>query len=582
MSDSTQWWRGSVIYQIYPRSFMDARGDGVGDLPGITAKLDYVAELGVDAIWISPFFPSPMKDFGYDVTDYRGVDPMFGSFHDFQMLLERAHGLGLKVIIDLVLSHTSDQHHWFVQSRSSRENQKSDWYVWADPKPDGTPPNNWLSFFSGSAWTFDSRRRQYYLHNFLSCQPDLNFHNPAVRKEQLDNARFWLDLGVDGFRLDTSNFYFHSLALQDNPALGSGELKTPSVPASNPYSMQRHQFDISQPENLGFLSELRALMDEYPGTMTVGEISDDRPLERMVEYTIGEDRLHMAYTFDLFDAEFSAQRLRDIIEHFQYYAGDAWPCWALSNHDVMRVVSRWTQHENLEQQGPLVAKLATVMLCSLYGSLCLYQGEELGLPEADVPYERLVDPYGLALWPDYKGRDGCRTPMPWTSGEYGGFTSTEPWLPVDGHHRQLSVERQLADADSTLRVTREFLHWRKSQPAMVDGTLILGDFDDDLLGWLRVSRDQAILAVFNLTDETRHTSLPDGAGEIVYQAGFSAHLENGELTLPAFQAAFVHVDRASIDPRALIDQEPDPERKGFLSRLLGSLMGQDEGGARQG
>ncbi|WP_353980139.1 alpha-amylase family glycosyl hydrolase [Salinicola endophyticus] len=580
MIENTAWWRGSVIYQIYPRSFMDARGDGIGDLPGITSKLDYVAELGVDAIWVSPFFPSPMKDFGYDVTDYRGVDPMFGSFHDFQMLLERAHELGLKVIIDLVLSHTSDQHHWFVQSRSSRDNQKADWYVWADPKPDGTPPNNWLSFFTGSAWTFDSRRRQYYLHNFLSCQPDLNFHNPAVRRAQLDNARFWLDMGVDGFRLDTSNFYFHSQGLENNPALGSGELKTPSVPASNPYAMQRHQFDISQPENLGFLRELRELMEEYPGTTTVGEISDDRPLERMVEYTTGNDRLHMAYTFDLFDARFEAKQLRDVIEHFQYYAVDAWPCWALSNHDVMRVVSRWTDHEHLEQHGPLVARLATVMLCSLYGSVCLYQGEELGLPEADVPYERLVDPYGLALWPEYKGRDGCRTPMPWSEGDRGGFSSVEPWLPVDVHHRRLCVDRQLADADSTLNVTRAFLHWRKAQSAMVDGTLILSDFDDELLGWLRVSRDQAILAVFNLTAETRTTGLPEGAGEIVYRQGFNPELVEGQLRLPPFQAAFIEIARDSIDPRALIEQEPDLERKGFLSRLLGSLMGQEEGGTR--
>ncbi|WP_110690742.1 alpha-amylase family glycosyl hydrolase [Salinicola endophyticus] len=580
MSENTAWWRGSVIYQIYPRSFMDARGDGVGDLPGITSKLDYVAELGVDAIWISPFFPSPMKDFGYDITDYRGVDPMFGSFHDFQMLLERAHELGLKVIIDLVLSHTSDQHHWFVQSRSSRDNQKADWYVWADPKADGTPPNNWLSFFTGSAWTFDSRRRQYYLHNFLSCQPDLNFHNPAVRRAQLDNARFWLDMGVDGFRLDTSNFYFHSQGLENNPALGSGELKTPSVPASNPYAMQRHQFDISQPENLGFLHELRTLMEEYPGTTTVGEISDDRPLERMVEYTTGSDRLHMAYTFDLFDARFEAKQLRDVIEHFQYYAVDAWPCWALSNHDVMRVVSRWTDHEHLEQHGPLVAKLATVMLCSLYGSVCLYQGEELGLPEADVPYERLVDPYGLALWPEYKGRDGCRTPMPWSEGDRGGFSSVEPWLPVDVHHRRLCVDRQLASTDSTLNVTRAFLHWRKAQSAMVDGTLILSDFDDELLGWLRVSRDQAILAVFNLTAETRITGLPEGAGEIIYRQGFSPELKEGQLTLPPFQAAFIEIARDSIDPQALIEQEPDLERKGFLSRLLSSLMGHEEDSAR--
>ncbi|WP_110684851.1 alpha-glucosidase [Salinicola aestuarinus] len=580
MLDMTQWWRGSVIYQIYPRSFLDARGDGIGDLPGITANLDYVAELGVDAIWISPFFPSPMKDFGYDVTDYRGVDPMFGSFNDFQMLLERAHELGLKVIIDLVFSHTSDQHHWFLQSRSSRENQKSDWYVWADPKPDGTPPNNWLSFFSGSAWTFDSRRRQYYLHNFLSCQPDLNFHNPAVRRAQLDNARFWLDMGVDGFRLDTSNFYFHSAELQNNPALGSGELKTPSVPDSNPYSMQRHQFDISQPENLGFLAELRTLMNEYPDTVTVGEISDDRPLERMVEYTRGDDHLHMAYTFDLFDAKFEARELRNIIEHFQYYAVDAWPCWALSNHDVMRVVSRWTSAEHLEHRGPQVARLATVMLCSLYGSVCLYQGEELGLPEGDVPYERLVDPYGLALWPDYKGRDGCRTPMPWTAGERGGFSTAEPWLPVDVHHRRLSVDRQAEDPGSTLNATRRFLRWRKAQPAMLGGTLILSDFDDELLGWLRVSRDQAILVVFNLTDQTRTTTLPAGAGDFAYQDGFTASLDEGMLTLPAFQAAFIDIARESIDPQALIEQEPDPERKGFLHRLLGSLMGQDDTGAR--
>ncbi|WP_300271268.1 alpha-glucosidase family protein [Halomonas sp.] len=536
MQDNTLWWRGGVIYQIYPRSFMDANGDGIGDLAGITEKLDYVASLGVDGIWLSPFFTSPMKDFGYDVSDYRDVDPMFGTLDDFKALLAKAHSLGLKVMIDQVISHTSDQHPWFQESRADRHNAKADWYVWADPKPDGTPPNNWLSIFGGPAWTFDPRRRQYYLHNFLSSQPDLNFHHPEVRAAQLDNMRFWLELGVDGFRLDTVNFYFHDAELRDNPPVPEGEAKTLGAPEANPYTWQRHVYDLSRPENLDFLRELRALMDEYPGTTTVGEIGDDNPLERMAEYTAGGDKLHMAYTFDLLNTPHSAAYLREVIERFQRLAGDAWPCWALSNHDVVRSATRWGADED-----PLAyPKAALAMLFSLRGSVCLYQGEELGLPEAEVPFERLQDPYGKVLWPEFKGRDGCRTPMPWEPSGNGGFTAedVEPWLPVEARHLPLSVARQEDDSASVLNATRRLLAFRTAHPALVDGDLTLVDIGEDLLGFRREKGDERLLCVFNLTGEARETRLPLAVDHALEGHGFTASLDGDTLRLPAYQAAW--------------------------------------------
>ncbi|MEM9268958.1 MAG: alpha-amylase family glycosyl hydrolase, partial [Pseudomonadota bacterium] len=274
LTPDPDWWRGAVIYQIYPRSFQDSNGDGIGDLRGIIDRLPYVASLGVDAIWISPFFTSPMEDFGYDVSDYRDVDPMFGTLGDFDALIERAHGLGLRVMIDLVLSHTSAQHPWFEESRQSRDNPKSDWYVWADPNLDGTPPNNWLSIFGGSAWAWDGTRRQYYLHNFLASQPDLNFHCEAVQDALLDVARFWLEQGVDGFRLDTINFYVHDKDLRSNPALPVEARNATIAPDVNPYNYQDHLYDKNRPENLAFLRRLRAVMDDYPDTAAVGEVGD--------------------------------------------------------------------------------------------------------------------------------------------------------------------------------------------------------------------------------------------------------------------------------------------------------------------
>ncbi|MCE9682529.1 alpha-glucosidase family protein [Halomonas alkalisoli] len=536
MQDNTLWWRGGVIYQIYPRSFMDANGDGIGDLAGITEKLDYVASLGVDGIWLSPFFTSPMLDFGYDVSDYRDVDPMFGTLDDFKALLARAHELGLKVMIDQVISHSSDQHPWFQESRLDRTNPKADWYVWADPKPDGTPPNNWLSIFGGAAWTFDSRRRQYYLHNFLSSQPDLNFHHPEVRRAQLDNMRFWLELGVDGFRLDTVNFYFHDAKLRDNPPVPAGEAKTLGAPDANPYTWQRHVYDLSRPENLDFLRELRALMDEFPGTTTVGEIGDDKPLERMAEYTAGVDKLHMAYTFDLLNEPHSAAYIREVLERFQRLAGDAWPCWALSNHDVVRSATRWGAGED-----PVAyPKVALALLFSLRGSVCLYQGEELGLMEAEVPFERIQDPYGKVLWPEFKGRDGCRTPMPWTDAESGGFTAADvtPWLPVEARQLPLAVAEQQDAPDSVLSATRRLLAFRTTHPALFDGDLNLVDVGEALLGFVRQHDEERILCVFNLSGQTRETRLPLAIEASLEGHGFTPECDGETLRLPPYQAAF--------------------------------------------
>ena len=353
---------------------MDANGDGVGDLRGITSKLPYVAQLGVDAIWISPFFTSPMRDFGYDVSDYRNVDAMFGTLDDFRELVDRAHALGLRVLIDQVLSHTSDQHPWFVESRRSTDNDKSDWYVWADGVNGEVPPNNWLAFFGGSAWTWDGERQQYYLHNFLESQPDLNFHNPDVREAQLENVRFWLELGVDGFRFDVVNFFFHSSDLTDNPPTAEGS--NPGANDANPYFSFQHIHDIDQPENLDFLRDLRRLLDEYPEQTSVGEISSDHSLAVMAQYTGGADKLHMAYTFDLLSENSAPNHIRSVIARLEAAISDGWPCWALSNHDVERSATRWGADSD-PQRYPQVA---LALLLSLRGSVCLYQGEELGLP----------------------------------------------------------------------------------------------------------------------------------------------------------------------------------------------------------
>jgi alpha-glucosidase len=529
------WWRGATIYQIYPRSFLDTNGDGVGDLPGIIAKLDYVASLGVEAIWVSPFFKSPMADFGYDIADYRAADPIFGTLEDFDRLIAKAHGLDLKVIIDQVPSHTSDQHAWFEESRQSRTNPKSDWYVWADAREDGTPPNNWLSIFGGVAWTWEPRRGQYYLHNFLSEQPDLNFHNPDVQKATLDNMRFWLDRGVDGMRLDAINFCFHDVKLRDNPARPKHLRKAKGVSADNPYGYQWHRFNNTQPEMLPFLEDIRRVFDEYPDVVALGEISSDDSTATVAEYT-QSGRLHMAYSFELLSNDSSPAHIRSTVETLKQRAPQSWPCWTISNHDVERVVSRWGR----SMAAPHMATQLSCLVACLRGSVCVFQGEELGLAEAEVPYESLRDPYGIAFWPTFKGRDGCRTPLPWDASPRGGFSNAEPWLPVPEQHLQLSVEAQEKDKSSALHGFRRLLEWRKSLPLLINGDIEFLAATDSVLAFRRFDSEGSLLAAFNLSGEPASVALPgitvsDAIGGHGLPEGSFA---NATLQLPGHGVAF--------------------------------------------
>jgi alpha-glucosidase len=528
------WWRGAVIYQVYPRSFQDSNGDGIGDLAGIIGRLPYVASLGVDAIWISPFFPSPMLDFGYDVTNYRDVDPMFGTLADFDALIERAHGLGLRVMIDLVLSHTSDTHRWFRESRSSRDNPKANWYVWGDAKPDGSPPNNWLSIFGGPAWEWDGERMQYYLHNFLKEQPDLNFHEPEVQDELLEVARFWLDRGVDGFRFDTINFYFCDRQLRDNPALPIDLRDFSTAPEVNPYNWQEHLYDKSQPEMIGFLERMRKLMDEYPAIAAVGEVGDaQRGMEIMGEYTRGEDRIQMCYAFDFLSKDPpSGDRVGRVLRRFAAAASDGWACWAFSNHDVERHATRW----NLDAAQ---LRVYLALLLSLRGSVCLYQGEELGLTEAYVAYEDLQDPYGKRFWPKFRGRDGCRTPMVWLGDQMlGGFSDVKPWLPVAMEHLRLAVNVQEADPGSMLAFYRRMLKFRKTRPALIKGEFVLQETAEHVVSYLREGGDDAVFCAFNLGAVPVRAGLPPGSWRVIDGTGFAARIHGGDAVLPPHQAMF--------------------------------------------
>ena len=496
-SHAMPWWRGAVIYQIYPRSFSDSNGDGIGDLAGITAKLDYVASLGVDAIWLSPFFASPMKDFGYDVSDYRAVDPIFGTLEDFDRLVARAHALGLRVIIDQVYAHTSDAHAWFEESRSDRLNDKSDWYVWADPKPDGTPPNNWLAVFYGPCWTWDGRRGQYYMHNFLPSQPNLNVHNPAVQEALLDTARFWLQRGVDGFRLDAINFAMHDPSLADNPPV-----TVTNAFLKRPFDFQHHLHNQSQPELVPFIEKLAKVMHEFGADrFTVAEVGGEQALAEMKLYTEGQTRLNTSYSFDfLYAAQLSPGLVLNVLSKWPGGNGEGWPSWAFSNHDAPRVVTRWG--------GPLAgtdcAKMLLTLLMCLRGNVFLYQGEELGLTQADIPFERLRDPEAIANWPLTLGRDGARTPMPWANIlPYAGFSDAEPWLPIPPDHVACAVSVQDGEADSVLTIARELIELRRSSPALHAGSFRPLDLPLPLLGFDRVSESGVLRCLFNLTDKAQ-------------------------------------------------------------------------------
>lgn len=517
-----EWWRDAVIYQIYPRSFQDSTGDGLGDLAGITSRLGHVADLGADAIWLSPFFTSPDRDMGYDVSDYIGVSDIYGTLEDFDALVSRAHELGLKVIIDQVFSHSSDQHPWFTESRSSKDNDKSDWYIWADPKRDGGPPNNWISIFGGSAWTFDPIRRQYFMHNFLTSQPDLNFHNPRVVDALLDAMRFWLDRGVDGFRLDTVNFYVHDARLRSNPASDWTDFP------GNPYEAQDQIYSKTQPENLDVLRRFRALTDEYEDRMLIGEVGEmgDRQVEIMGEYTEGQDKLHMAYSFAMLSHDHTPGHFRRCIETFMNKAPDGWASWSFSNHDVDRHVSRWT-----EQGGDPVAtaKQAIALLTSFPGALGIFQGEELGQTQTDILFDELQDTANIAFWPDYKGRDGERTPMVWEEGApNAGFSTGTPWLPVKAAQAANAVDQQTARNDSVLAHYRSALAFRKQRDELRLGETRFLDLPDPILGIVRSTDKGTITGVFNLSDEEKRVEM-DGTPT----GPQNAEVTGGKVILPA-------------------------------------------------
>ncbi len=552
---NNDWWRGATLYQIYPRSFADANGDGVGDLAGVTAKLPYVAELGVDGIWLSPFFTSPMRDFGYDVADHLGVDPLFGTSADFDLLLAEAHRLGLKVVIDQVWSHTAAEHNWFQDSRASRDNARADWYVWADAQPDGSPPNNWQSWMGGPAWRWEPRRRQYHLHNFLPQMPDLNFHCLAVQDAVLDIARHWLELGVDGFRLDTANLYFHSGGLQDNPPLPEGRK------GDAPVLMQQHQHNADQPEAPAFFERLRMLMDSYGARMAVAEIGGAEPLPTMVAYTEGTQRLHTAYSFAFLGERPGAEQVLRHLNPWTEGAGrEAWPSWAFSNHDAPRVASRWCggaagafAFGGQADTGPAVAGATPVtwlaLLLALRGTVFLYQGEELGLPQSTLDFEDLRDPYGLANWPLNPGRDGCRTPFPWQADapQLGFSSAARTWLPVDPAHAPLAVDRQQVDPDSTLRATRRLLALRRAHPALRLGDLQALVAEGDVLVLRRQNADakgcDALLLAFNLGASQASVPLPAAVAEATDAAVLFTHagaaLHGRQLHLPPGAVLFM-------------------------------------------
>jgi len=528
-TNSFEWWRGAALYHIYPRSFFDHSGNGTGDLRGITEKLDYVAELGVDGIWISPFFTSPMHDFGYDVSDFCGVDPSFGNLDDFDALVDRAHSLGLKVVIDQVYSHSSSEHPWFVSSRSSPNNDKSDWYVWADARPEGSPPNNWQSVFGGPAWTWDARRQQYYLHNFLSSQPDLNLHNSEVQDALLSVAKFWLDRGVDGFRLDAINYGMHNVELLDNPVADPGHWRS-----LRPVDMQKSVNNSNHPDLPNFLERLRALTDQYCSRFTVAEVGGSQTLNVRQEYTKGQTRLNTAYGFELlYLPELDVEAFAQIIGSWSNDPDLGWPSWAFSNHDVPRVHSRWLQHLDDTHR----AKLLALLLISLRGNLFIYQGEELGLPQVDIPFDMLKDPEALRNWPHTLSRDGARTPMPWLgAAEHGGFSAATPWLPVPQCHKQRAVDSaigiQLRDH------LKQLLSIRNACPEIRWGTLEHVDGSGGVLRFQRVLDDTGVQAIFNFSNET--VFVPEAEiGRSIVGVGDSSNEFNG--ALPSFHGALYYL-----------------------------------------
>ncbi len=517
MKSDYVWWRDGVVYQIYPRSFADSSGDGIGDLKGIIDRLDYIAELGVDAVWFSPFYPSPDVDFGYDVSNYIDIDPKHGTLADYERLVEESHKRGIRVILDLVLNHTSDQHPWFLESRKSRDNPYSDWYIWRDPRPDGGLPNNWEAIFGTPGWEFDALRGQYYYHMFYPQQPDLNWRNPQVRKACLDVVRFWLDHGADGFRLDVfSNFFKHPDLPNNPPALGL-----------RAFDRQKHIYDSNQPEMIPLLRELRELLDSYPDRYAVGETFMPTP-ELVARYT-APGLVHGAFNFDMLGCHWDpACFLKVVQETEKTMHHEAWPVNFLNNHDTSRSASRFRSGENDER-----LKVAAALTLTLRGTPYIYYGEEIGMRNIHVPRRFIQDGVGEKYWPIFDGRDKNRAPMQWDATPHAGFTTGKPWLPVHPDFPQRNVEAQRKDPKSLLNFYKRLIQVRKDLPALRRGLFQPLTYDPrNLLAYLRQTREQTVLVALNFGRRPVRLAVGIDLRQRSWRLALSSHHEK----LPAFEA----------------------------------------------
>ncbi|MCX7679329.1 MAG: alpha-glucosidase [Spirochaetes bacterium] len=491
------WWKHGVIYHIYVRSFYDSNADGVGDIPGILEKIDYLTWLGVDAILLSPVNTSPMHDFGYDICDYRGIDPIFGTIDDFMRLLEEAHARNMRVIMDVALNHTSYLHPWFVESSSSRDNPKRDWYIWRDPVKGG-PPNNWRSAFLGSAWEWHPQTGQYYLHTFLKEQPDVNWRNPELEKAMFDELRFWLDKGVDGFRLDVANYFVKDKLFRNNPF------------SLNPISNQVEKYNKNRPETHAVMRRLRQLVDSFDGDrMLVGEIFSYPPGDSELSASFlgsGNDELHLAFDFSLLYRKWDARKFYKCIKNWYAVLPDGgWPCNVLSNHDQPRSFNRDKDDENSEKR----ARVAAMLLLTLWGTPFVYYGEEIGMKNFRISRSELADPAGKKFWPIYAGRDCARTPMQWSDEENAGFTKGKMWLPVSMDYKKVNVATQRCDPYSLLNFYRNLIAIRKQKKALTHGSWkALNKGHHGVLSYLRRFEDQTIFVVLNFTD--RHQTIHNG------------------------------------------------------------------------
>jgi len=524
INKGNNWWKRAVFYQIYPRSFMDSNDDGIGDLKGIIYKLDYLNDntpdsLGIDAIWFSPFFKSPDRDYGYDIADFCDIDSRYGTLEDFDQLLEQAHKRNIMVILDLVVNHTSIDHPWFQESRSSLDNPRREWYVWKDGKKNGKkPPNNWRNNFFGSAWSKDEVTGQYYLHSFLNEQPDLNWENPEVREAIADVIRFWLDRGVDGFRLDVAHIYCKDKQFRNNPPFYFPKKKsrglrfTDRLMISNIMKLfslpelQVRKYNQHQQETHNVLKGFRQIFDSYPAKTSIGEIVADDPALIATYYGQNNDELHMNFYFELLHCRFKARSFRRCIDLWEKALPDgAWPAYTLSNHDVTRVISRYDN----DGQGDRKARLLLMLLLTLRGTPFIYYGEEVGMKEARLPGHDLKDPVGRKWYPLHRGRDGCRTPMQWDADKYGGFTGVEPWLPVGPDHEKYNVEMQQNNSGSLLNLTRNLIRIRKNMPALLEGRYLsqVDQIPADCFVFIRETEHQRLLIALNFSSTEKKVIL---------------------------------------------------------------------------